>query len=111
MKLLFDANLSPTLVRRLADIVPGSAHVFDIGNIASDDLKIWDFARGSGYAIASKDTDFLDLSLLRGAPPKVILLRTGNVVTSVIEKLIRTRFAEISRFATDPNEAFLIINP
>ena len=78
MRLLFDANLSPGLVARLADIAPGSAHVFDAGNIAEDDIRIWELARAGGFVIVSQDTDFLDLSLLRGAPPKLILIRLGN---------------------------------
>ena len=31
MKLLFDQNLSPRLRRRLADLYPGSDHVFELG--------------------------------------------------------------------------------
>lgn len=30
MKLLFDQNLSPRLPRRLADLYPGSDHVFEL---------------------------------------------------------------------------------
>ena len=45
MKLLFDANLSPTLVGHVADLFPDSKHIFDEGDLLSDDLAIWDFAR------------------------------------------------------------------
>ena len=46
MKLLFDENLSPKLVRRLADHFPESVHVRDAGLKAADDPPVWedDFA-------------------------------------------------------------------
>lgn len=109
MSLLFDANLSPILVKRLADVFPGSVHVFDIGDIASDDRKIWEFARVGGITIASQDIDFLDMSLLRGSPPKLILLRIGNSSTTEIEQVLRSRLPDISRFEADPFEACLIV--
>ncbi len=41
MKLLFDQNLSPDLVRRLADIYAGSIHVREIGLRDVDDSAKW----------------------------------------------------------------------
>jgi predicted nuclease of predicted toxin-antitoxin system len=109
MKLLFDANLSPALVASLNDLFPGSSHVFYHGDIAADDRAIWALAKQDGFLIATKDTDFLDLSLLQGSPPKVVLLRVGNVETSRIEKLLRTHVRGIARFDADPVEAVLFI--
>jgi predicted nuclease of predicted toxin-antitoxin system len=43
MKLLFDQNLSPTLVQRLADLFPGSIHTEQAGLARSDDVSIWEF--------------------------------------------------------------------
>jgi predicted nuclease of predicted toxin-antitoxin system len=44
----------------------------------SADKDIWDYALNNGYIIITKDNDFLDLLELKGFPPKVILLKTGN---------------------------------
>ena len=45
MKLLFDANLSPKLVRRLADLFPDLTHVFDTCLAQfTPDIVIWDYA-------------------------------------------------------------------
>ena len=44
MKLLFDANLSPALVKLLEADFPGSAHVRAIGLQAAPDSQIWDHA-------------------------------------------------------------------
>ena len=109
MKLLFDENLSPKLVRRVADLFPDSAHVHDCGLGASDDAQIWQFAAMQGFAIVSKDLDFHDRSILHGSPPKLIWLRTGNCSTPHIEGLLRTFFAAIHQFDADPNESLLIL--
>lgn len=108
--LLLDANLSPSLVARLADLYPGSSHVFEHGDIASDDAAIWRRAERDGLLITTKDTDFLDLSLLHGPPPKLVLLRTGNVPTAHIEALLRSHVDDIRRFSASAAEAVLIID-
>ena len=64
MKLLFDQHLSPLLVARLIDLYPGSLHVHAIGLGASDDRRIWEFARDHDLTIVTKDADFGDLSVL-----------------------------------------------
>jgi predicted nuclease of predicted toxin-antitoxin system len=60
VKLLFDENLSPKLVRHLADLFPDSAHVHDCGLGACDDGQIWQFAAEHGFVIASNDLDLYD---------------------------------------------------
>ncbi len=82
MKLLFDQNLSPHLVTRLADLFPDFGHVYPLGLDQVLDTKVWDYARGSGFIMVSKDADFSELSLLHGHPPKLIWLRLGNCTTN-----------------------------
>ena len=41
MRLLLDHNLSPRLVDRLADVYPGSSHVFRVGLDRALDLDVW----------------------------------------------------------------------
>jgi predicted nuclease of predicted toxin-antitoxin system len=57
MKLLFDQNLSPKLVNRLADLFPGSSHVQSVGLDCGDDDPVWEHARLNGFAIVTKDED------------------------------------------------------
>jgi predicted nuclease of predicted toxin-antitoxin system len=68
MKLLFDENLSPNLVRLLDDLFPNSVHVRDIGLKAADDPQVWDYAKGNGLIIVSKDADMHQRSFVFGAP-------------------------------------------
>ena len=41
MKLLFDHNISPHLVSRLADIYPNSNHVYLLGLDTANDDIVW----------------------------------------------------------------------
>ena len=74
MKLLFDHNLSPRLVNRLGDLYPNSNHLFNLGLDTVEDFIIWQYARDNEFIIVTKDSDFSELSLVGGFPPKVINL-------------------------------------
>ena len=100
MKLLFDANLSPSLVRLLADLFPGSVHLFDLPlprNAA--DSVIWTFARENGFDIITADGgDYPPLAKRLGQPPKVILLESWRYPTRIALKLIRGKAILIAEF-------------
>jgi predicted nuclease of predicted toxin-antitoxin system len=98
VKLLLDQNLSSKLLTQLSDLVSGSVHVRFIGMAEADDTSIWNHAKAEGFTIASKDGDFHQLSLLYGAPPKVIWLRVGNAPTEEIADLMRARQEAIDAF-------------
>lgn len=78
MKLLLDENLSRRLVPALQADFPGTTQVALLGLERSSDIELWEFARLHGYVLVSKDEDFKDLQVLRGLPPKLIVLRLGN---------------------------------
>ena len=109
MKLLFDQNLSPELVERLADLYPGSTHVYRIGLDRASDLAVWNAAREQGYAIASQDADFNDLSALFGFPPKVIWIRRGNCSTREIEAILRLHYDAVVGLNEDPGLGILAL--
>jgi predicted nuclease of predicted toxin-antitoxin system len=48
VKLLFDQNLAPRLVRDLATSYPGAAHVRDFGLQRADDETVWTHAAAHG---------------------------------------------------------------
>lgn len=110
MKLLFDENLSPRLVPRLLDAFPGSAHVRDVGLARATDSAIWDYALNHGYAIVSKDSDFHQVSFVRGQPPKVIWLRRGNCTTADIETMLRSNRVGILAFGNEDAATFLALS-
>lgn len=108
-RLLLDQNLAPALVRKLADLYPGSAHVSQCGLAAADDEEVWSHARTHGFTIVTKDDDFRQRSLLFGAPPQVIWIRLGNCRTSDVEAVLRTRYADILAFDRDRDASLLIL--
>ena len=89
--LLFDENLAARLVAELADLYPDCIHVADRGLTGGSDRAIWEHARDRGLVIVSKDEDFQRLSVLYGAPPKVIWIRLGNCSTAEIIRLLSER--------------------
>jgi predicted nuclease of predicted toxin-antitoxin system len=101
MKLLFDHNLSPQLVKRLADLFPDSNHVHLLGLSEVQDKIVREYARDNDFLIVTKDADFSDLCLLYGFPPKVVWIRRGNCKTSDIEKLLRDHFDDIQILLAD----------
>lgn len=109
MKLLFDHNLSPKLAIRLADLYPGSDHVYQLGLDRSDDMSIWKYAKENGFSIVSKDADFNALSVLRGFPPKVIWILVGNCATSDIETLFRNRIKDVIAFSENSDFGTLVL--
>ncbi len=109
MRLLFDEHLSPKLVRRLADIFPGSAHVHGLGLRGSKDRSIWEVARANGFVLVSRDSDFEHLAMTLGAPPRVVLIRAQDGRTTVIEAVLRRRATDIESFGRDSNASLLIL--
>ena len=102
MKLLFDQNLSPHLVTRLADLFPDSDHVYPLGLDQALDVEVWNYARDNDFILVSKDADFSEMSLLQGHPPKLIWLRLGNCTTDQIEGLLRLSYEAIEQMNEDP---------
>jgi len=110
VRLLFDENLSPRLVRLVADGYPGSVHVRDVGLKGHVDDALWHYARGSGLVIVSKDTDFRERSYVEGFPPKVIWLDVGNAGTETVARLLTAERDRARRFETDAEASMLILS-
>ena len=109
MKLLVDENLPPRLVSELADLFPGSVHVGAVGLGSTPDTVIWEYAREHDLTFLTKDKDFANLSIARGAPPKVILLQTGNCSTFEIVRMIRNNAIRFAEFESDIRRGLLIL--
>ena len=89
MKLLLDANVSWRLTARLSEQFGECIHVnqTELSKPAKD-TEIWNYAIENGYTIVTQDSDFLNLFETRGFPPKVILLRTGNIDRKKTEEIL-----------------------
>lgn len=101
MKLLFDQNLSYKLVKQLTHLYPSANHVCLLNLDTSDDQVVWQFAKDNDFIIVSQESDFNDKSVLYGFPPKILWIRTGNVATRNIKRLLEEKFEEITLFYED----------
>ena len=109
MKLLFDHDLSPRLVDNFADLYPNSQHLFLLEMDRDEDITIWEYARQQNYTIVTRDSDYNDLSLVRGFPPKVIWIRRGNCSTHDIANMLRAATADIQEFFQNPDLGILTL--
>jgi predicted nuclease of predicted toxin-antitoxin system len=109
MKLLFDHNLSPRLVNQLADLFPQSTHVYTLGMDQTDDHEVWTCAQNNGFTIVTRDSDYNELLILRGFPPKVIWIRRGNCSTAAIKTMLRLRLADIQALDRDSTLGILTL--
>ncbi|MDP1653546.1 MAG: DUF5615 family PIN-like protein [Rhodocyclaceae bacterium] len=109
MKLLLDQNLSRRLLPHLEPLFPHSSQVALLGLAEAEDAAIWTFAHREGFAIVTKDADFVELSLMRNFPPKVVWLNLGNVSNaSVMTRLLEEADA-IKEFLGSATEGVLEI--
>lgn len=107
MRLLFDEQLSNRLPRLLADCYPDSLHIESLDLGGAPDVILWQAAVVQGFVLVTKDEDFHRLSVMHGAPPKVVWLRLGNCTTQDIVDLLRKHVEDIKQFTAQDEAAFL----
>ena len=96
MKLLLDENLSRRLVPFLQHDFPGTTQVVLLGMESASDKEVWQRAKDEGYVVVTRDADFQELSLVWGAPPQMIRLRTPNQTRAAVLKLLLDNKAAIA---------------
>lgn len=64
-------------------------------------MAIWEYAKEHEFSIVTFDSDFYDFSLIKGVPPKIIWLRTGNSSTTNIASVIIREQQKIISFLQD----------
>ena len=110
MKLLLDENLSRRLVPFLQHDFPGSTQVVLLGMESASDKEAWQRAKVDAYVVVTRDADFQELSLVWGAPPQVIRLRTPNQSRAAVLKLLLDNKASIvSALETDAKASIELI--
>ncbi len=109
MKFLIDENLSDKPAARLEAAYPGTKHVKQVQLAAHADTDLWDLAKKDGFIIRTPDDDFVEMSMMRGAPPKVVHLAMGNHTTKEWLAIIQANAVAISHFAADPDTGLLVL--
>ena len=107
MKLLLDQNLSYKLIAGLDPVYPGTSHVLRLGLDQSPDTELREYAAQHEFTLLTKNTDLVDLCVLRGAPPKIVWLRLGNCKTDLIREVLQRNQDRILAFGGDRTQVVL----
>ncbi|MDH4200403.1 MAG: DUF5615 family PIN-like protein [Spirochaetia bacterium] len=81
--------------------------VTDVFPAGIGDVEIFNFARQINGCIVTFDQAFIDLSMGVADSPKIILLRTGNILTEKPKAVFQEHKEKIFDFFADPNNTFL----
>ena len=80
MKFIVDAQLPKSLSDLLNRKGHDSIHTIELPRKnKTDDTSILELALKDSRIVISKDTDFLEMYLVKHQPEKLILVRTGNI--------------------------------
>jgi predicted nuclease of predicted toxin-antitoxin system len=102
MSLLFDQNISFRISKLIQNSFPNAKQVRELGFENYSDDQIWNFAKTNNYTIVTFDSDFFEISNLKGHPPKIIWLRTGNLITANIKSILELKKEIILDFISNP---------
>jgi predicted nuclease of predicted toxin-antitoxin system len=70
---------------------------------------VWNYAKQHDFIIVTKDSDFSDLLILLGFPPKVIWIRRGNCSTNDIEQILRDNHSAIMQLESNEDAGILTL--
>jgi predicted nuclease of predicted toxin-antitoxin system len=107
MKLLLDENVSRRAIPRLDSYFPASTHVCLVGLEQATDQQIWAYATANDFTIVTCDSDFHEMSLLLGAPPKVIWIQIGNPSTDEVVSMLISAREELALSLADESVSFV----
>lgn len=102
MKLLFDQNISFRITEKVCSFFPNSKHIKNIGLTDASDFEIWKYAKIHDFTIITFDADFADIAYIKGCPPKIVWLRTGNMTTNAIVEIIEKHNTTLKEFLEEP---------
>lgn len=98
MSLLFDQNISFRITRLLKDVYPECKHVSECGLLDCEDQEIWEYSLSNNLSIVTFDSDFYDMSVVQGHPPKIVWIRSGNSTTKAIAARMKQHKIIIDKF-------------
>ena len=98
MRFLVDAQLPRRLARELSASGHDAVHTLDLpSRNRTTDSELVALAINEGRVVVTKDSDFVDSFLLSGAPPKLLLVSTGNISNDELSKLFGANLAAIEK--------------
>ena len=96
MKFLVDAQLPRRLSGLLKSLGHDALHTLDLPEQnQTPDEKLRRLASDGQMVLVTKDADFVDSFLLRGLPPKLLFVATGNVPNDDLLTIFRANLPVI----------------
>ena len=102
MKLLLDENLSRRIIPMIQDAYPESSQIALLGMESANDKTVWAYAQQQGFILVTQDSDFNEMSVLYGHPPKIIWLKCGNQPRKRIVEILLSIQEDVTTFANNP---------
>ncbi len=98
MNFLVDAQLPRRLTRELAAAGHDAVHTLDLPAAnRTTDQEIVALATRENRVVVTKDNDFVVSFHLRGAPPKLLLISTGNISNDKLSQLFAANLAALEK--------------
>ncbi|MCB0581315.1 MAG: DUF5615 family PIN-like protein [Phaeodactylibacter sp.] len=93
------SQLPRKLSNKLDELGADSIHVSHyLAGHLFDDVEIKEIAIEQDRIIVSKDIDFHNHFVLKGSPPRILLLKVGNISNKDLLNFIDRHYPEISSF-------------
>jgi predicted nuclease of predicted toxin-antitoxin system len=98
VKFLIDAQLPRRLVHRFHEAGHEVIHTLDLplGNRTPDEV-INELSFREQYIMVTKDTDFVNSFLLTNKPFKLLLVSTGNIKNTELDRIIKANIEQIAK--------------
>ncbi|GAB3497929.1 DUF5615 family PIN-like protein [Spirosoma knui] len=109
MRLLLDQNISFRVVKQLKSMFPEVIGVRECGLYNADDYQIWEYALQNKYTVVTFDKDIPAIGSVKGFPPKIIWLRTGNLSNQAVVSLFVDHANDIIAFVANDKKGCLLV--
>jgi predicted nuclease of predicted toxin-antitoxin system len=96
MKFIVDAQLPRSLARQLEEARHDAVHTLQLpaaNRTPDDDMNA--LATRESRVVVTKDNDFVTSFSLRGVPPKLLLISTGNISNDALSRLIAANLSAL----------------
>ncbi|MBN2896167.1 MAG: DUF5615 family PIN-like protein [Campylobacterales bacterium] len=99
MTLWLDAQLPPALAYWITyRFGIKTVCVRDLGLREASDMEIFERARKENAVVMTKDSDFVELFLHFGAPPKIIIVHCGNMTNKNLQAFLEPNFEAVLQY-------------
>ena len=95
MTIWLDAQLPPQLAEWIKlELAVEAVAIRDLGLRDASDKVVFTAARDANAILMSKDSDFIEMVLRLGSPPKLLWLNCGNLSNAALQALMQSKLRD-----------------